>query len=441
MPNVTFYIDKSNIDREGFAPIKATVSIPYIKDDGKKDYKNITKIVSKVKPQYWNDSEINPKTNRQKRNKQRVSPQRPDEKDNDHEKINTLLDEFQAKAKKYFNDCTLQDIEVTPAIVKDYFKGNGLSLNKQKKNLWEAYDEFIKAGEVERAYNTNRNRKTIKKYLKTFETETGYKMTFESINLVFFDQLKENVLTTKGHGYNYLSAITDKFKAFLNWSMERNYHANTTFKKFSAPEKEGTIVHLTFSELQQLINYNFENKKLQKARDFYCFGCLTGLRYIDLQRLTKDNVSDGLIKITTQKTNREVFIPVFAGVKTIIDRYPEQYKLLPKFSNQKLNKYIKQACAKAEIKTMVEYKTFEKNATKTEFRPKHELIGTHTARKTFICLAYDNGLDIEMIKSITGITNERTLRRYLNISNDTKKEKLTKAFLNLTPQPEPNKLQ
>ena len=261
-------------------------------------------------------------------------------------------------------------------------------------------------------------------------------MTFESINLVFYDQLKEHVLNTKAHGYNYLSAITDKFKAFLNWSLERDYHNNTTFRKFSAPEKEGTIVQLIFPELQQLINFKFESKSRQRARDFYCFGCLTGLRYVDLQRLTKDNVSNGLIKITTQKTNKEVFIPVFPGLQTIIDRYPEQYKLLPKFSNQKLNKSIKAACKEAEINTM-EYKTFEKNLTKTEFKPKHELIGTHTARKTFINLAYDNGLDVEMIKSITGITHERTLRRYLNVSTDAKKDKLMKAFQNLSIHSEP----
>jgi len=426
MANVTFYIDKKNIDREGYAPIKANVSVPYINDEGETDYKNITKTVSKVKPSYW------PKKDDKTRNKQRVKKPGANEKDNNYEEINSLLDEFQEKAKKYFKECKLHNIELTPAIVKDYFKGNELNLNKPKKNLWEAYEEFLRAGELEKAYNTNRNRKTIKNYLEKFEAETGYKLTFDSINLVFYDQLKEHVLNTKEHGYNYLSAITDKFKAFLNWSLERNYHNNTTFRKFSAPEKEGTIVHLTFQELQQLINFKFESKSFQRARDFYCFGCLTGLRYVDLQRLTKDNVSNGLIKITTQKTNKEVFIPIFPGLQTIIDRYPEQYKLLPKFSNQKLNKQIKKACEKAEINTMVEYKTFEKNLTKTEFKPKHELIGTHTARKTFICLAYDNGLDIEMIKSITGITHERTLRRYLNVSADAKKDKLIKAFQNLS---------
>lgn len=74
------------------------------------------------------------------------------------------------------------------------------------------------------------------------------------------------------------------------------------------------------------------------------------------------------------------------------------------------------------------YKTFEKNITIKEFRPKHELIGTHTGRKTFICLAYDKGIDIEMIKSITGITREKTLKRYLQVSIEAKKDKLNQAF-------------
>ena len=193
MANITFYIDKNNNDRDGYAPIKANVTI---------DYKNITKTVGKIKPRYWNKL------------KQRVRPPRPEEEDNNHEEINDTLDKFQAKAKTYFKACNNQNIEVTPAIVKDYFKGNELNLNKPKKDLWEAYTEFLKAGEIERAYNTNRNRKTIKNYLEKFQQDTGYKMTFESINLVFYDQLKEHVLNTKEHGYNYLSAITDKFWIF-----------------------------------------------------------------------------------------------------------------------------------------------------------------------------------------------------------------------------------
>ena len=129
-------------------------------------------------------------------------------------------------------------------------------------------------------------------------------MTFESINLIFFDKLKEWILDTLEHDYGYLPAITNKFKAFMTWSLDRDYHRNTTYKKFSAPEKEGSIIHLTYSELKHLVNFNFESKKHQRARDFFCFGCLTGLRYCDLERLTKDNISNGSIKITTQKNEQ-----------------------------------------------------------------------------------------------------------------------------------------
>jgi len=50
------------------------------------------------------------------------------------------------------------------------------------------------------------------------------------------------------------------------------------------------------------------------------------------------------VKLTQQKTNKEVIIPMYKGVQTIVSRYPDLGRLLPKFSNQKLNDYIKEAC-------------------------------------------------------------------------------------------------
>ncbi len=408
MVNVTFYIDKTNADKNGFAPIKANIAI---------NYKNITSTVERVKPQYWNKT------------KQRVNKPKPHEPDNDHEAINNILDNYQSEAKGYFKLCTRNKVLITPELVKAYFKGQ--RFNFVAVNFWDAYKEYLQAGQLEKTYNTNRNRKTIHNKLKGFETETGYPLTWETINLVFWDKLKEYILVTKKHDYNYLSAIADKFRAFMKWSYKRKYHKSEDYKEFSAPEKEISIVYLTWDELQLLINFKFESKKRQRARDFFCFGCLTGLRYIDLVQLTKDNIINGTIKTTTQKTNKEVTIPVFPGLQTIINRYPDSYKLLPKFSNQKLNLYIKECCKEAEINTPTEYKTFEKNLTIKEFRPKHELIGTHTGRKTFICLAYEKGIDLEMIKSITAITREKTLKRYLQVSNEAKKNKLNTAFGNL----------
>ncbi len=418
MVNLIFYLNTYKKSKKtGLVPIIANISFSYKNISGETIYKNISKSVGAVKVHQWSKSQ------------QRVKESFIFEEAN--LKTNPMLQEMQEDSKTYFTELEKHKTELTEDIIRKYFKGEKLNFKpkeEEKKSFWKAYEEFLNLGELEKAYNTNRNRKTIKNKLKEFEKDTGYKMTFDRINLIFFDRLKEYILIEKKHTYNYLPAITDKFKAFMNWSSKRDYHNNTIYKSFCAPEKEGNIIYLTFPELQKLINHEFKSEKLQKASDFFCFGCLTGLRYCDLKELTRDNIADGLLKITTQKTNTLVTVPIYQGLQTIIDRYPNQYKLLPKLSNPKLNEYIKLCCKDAKIDSLTESKTFIKNVTKTEFRPKHELITTHTGRKTFITLAHDRGLDIEMIKSITGITREKTLRRYLSISNDNKMEKLKKAF-------------
>jgi len=423
MAKIGFHLNLNTVDKNGFVPIRAKISV-----ESKAVYKNLPYKVKKPKDKdhsQWNYE------------KQRIEKTRENEKYNQWKEINDFLDSYESKAKKLFNDCILNDVPLTLYLVRNFFDGMQPNFETIKREFWEAYDEFLKDIEITMQASTVRVHKTTKKKLESFSTEAGYKLTFSVINTSFFDKLKEYVLVTKGHEYNYLPVILRRFKAFMNWSMKRKYHTNDEFKGFSAPEKEGSIIYLTFDELQQLINYQFESVKYKRVRDFYCFGCLIGARYSDLKRLTKDNISDGKLKFTTQKTNIDISIPLFPGLTTIINRYPDQHQLLPKYSGQKANEYIKKACEQAGIKTMTEHKTFLRNQTITVFKPKHELIGTHTARKTFICLAHARGVDHRTIMNITGIQNQKTLRRYLDVSIDTKRDNLNKMFGELEPAPIP----
>lgn len=428
MAKIGFHLNVNKVNKDGFVPIRAKISV-----ESKAVYKSLPFKVrigkyDEIKKQYkgkWNYE------------KQRVYPSRENEKYNDYKEINEFIDNLETEAKKFFRDCESNHIQLTRVLVEDFFKGVQPEFKTVKKELWEAYDEFLKDIEITMQPSTIRVHKSTKKKLENFSHNTGYKLTFNSVNIAFFDQLKEYILVTKGHEYNYLPVIVRRLKAFMNWSLKHKYHNNAEFKSFSAPEKEGSIIHLTFDELQQLINFQFDSKKYQKVRDFYCFGCLTGARYSDLIQLTKDNISDSKLKFTTQKTNIDITIPIFPGLTTIINRYPDQYKLLPKCSEQKINKYIKEACELADIKTPTEYKTFLRNETIKEFKPKHELIGTHTGRKTFVCLAHAKGIDIKTIMDIAGIKNHKTLKRYLDVSIDTKLDSLNKMFGDLEPASPP----
>lgn len=429
MANIGFHLNVNKINKDGFVPIRAKIPV-----ESKGVYKNLP---FKVKIGKYDEDKKQYK-GKWNYEKQRVYPSREAEKYNNHKEINEFIDNLETSANKFFRDCETNHIPLTVSMVKDFFKGIQPNFKPVKIGFWEAYDEFLKDSAILMQDSTIRAHKSTKTKLEAFAADTGYKMTFSSINISFFDQLKEYILITKGHEYNYYPVILRRLKAFMNWSLKRSFHSNTDFKNFSAREKEGTIVYLTFDELLQLINFEFGNKKLNRVRDFYCFGCLTGARYSDLKRLTRDNISDGKIKFTTQKTNIDITIPLFLGLQTIIDRYPDQYLLLPKYSGQKANEYIKKACEKAGINSPVEYKTFLRNETIREFMPKYELIGTHTARKTFICLAHARGVDIKTIMDITGIKNHSTLKRYLDVSIDTKKDNLSKMFGDLIPDQKPD---
>ncbi len=158
-PKVTFYLDKSNRDKMGKAPIKANISI---------NYKNITKIIDHALPSNW------------KTERQRVKPPRQDTKDNNHEAINKKLDMLQKDFQSFVDNCILNRIEITPDIAKQFLQGKR---SMTEKPFWLAYDEYIEMFQGEP--KTKQNYKLYKTKLKEFEEETGYYIDYHTINTVF----------------------------------------------------------------------------------------------------------------------------------------------------------------------------------------------------------------------------------------------------------------
>ena len=103
-------------------------------------------------------------------------------------------------------------------------------------------------------------------------------------------------------------------------------------------------------ELLHLYNYEFEFSRHRKARDLYCFICFTGLRYSDIRQLKHEHIKDRSILKRIQKTQRIETIPLNDFALEILQRHKElQLNCLPHISQQKANKYIKEACKIAEI--------------------------------------------------------------------------------------------
>ncbi len=402
MPNVRFFVQKEKVDKRGFADIKAFVTI---------NYKNTAKVLAKVKPHHWNKL------------KQRVNANRANEPYNKHEEINKFLDQFQDQAQAYFEQCWQKDIDVTPELVKDYFNGIRYTPGPVK-DFWQAWDQFIESGKSVKAANTTKDQQATKRYYQAFEAATRYKLSFDTITLDMHDKFKDYVFNTRQQSFNYMATLTRRLKAFLNWSFERGYYTGTMHRKFKATEKPGTVITLTLHEFNILYNHKFKNKSHEKARDIFCFGCLTGLRISDLVKLSRENLHDGMIVTHMKKVKKHhpQRIPVLPKAQAILDKYQEQYFLLPKLSEQKLNKYIKEAALEAGLTRPIKKLDYNKGTGREITTTLDKELHAHMTRKTFITLAFAAKMDMESIKEISGIRGERTLRHYLTISDEILKE-------------------
>lgn len=403
MPNVNYYIQEKKLNKKGLTNIRAVVCI---------ESKQISKSMGMVKPDHWNNY------------RQRVKPSTVDEAYNNHFEINQELDTFQADMIKYFVNCRREGIAINYQLVKDYFN-NLKYTNNHIKDFWDTWDQYIDATKVDKAPSSIRDHKSTKRYFQEFEAATGYKITFNTIRPELNDKFKAYVCDTKQQSWNYMATLTRRLKAFLNWSADRGYYTGTAHNKFSATEKQGTVITLTLDEFNTLYNYEFKVDRLAKARDIFCFGCLTGLRIGDMMRLTRENIEDGMIVTNMKKVElgTPLSIPILPQAKAILEKYAVQYYLLPRLSEQKLNKYIKEAAQLAGLTRPIK-KLYYPNGTAQEvITSLDQEIHAHLTRKTYITLAFAAGMDIKTVKKITGISNERTLRHYLTISKEVLKSK------------------
>jgi site-specific recombinase XerD len=403
-PKVIFFIDTGNKNKLKQAPIKANITFKG---------KSLTKIIDHCLESDWNTTS------------QTVKPARPG-KDNNHESINKKLVNLKKEFEVFAYDCEAGKIELNPDLIRKFLNG---ARSVSGKPFWEAYEEYLTVKIIEP--KTKQNYTLYRTKLQEFEKEKEYRIDYHTINTAFFDLYKTYILTEKKLSWNTLATAIKKLKFFMNWSLDKRYHNENGYKDISITEKESTVIFLSMEELTKLYQYNFDSPRLNQTRDKFCFGCFTGLAFSDLDGLTFEHINNGTLTKYRQKTKIKLDIELPDPAVEIIKRYSNKYKALPKLSHQKLNKYIKECCKIAGIDTPTIYKDFSKGITTEQIKAKHELIGSHNARKTFISNFYNMTKDINLTKQNAGITQDKTLRRYMGSNKEMEREAMKKAFGNI----------
>ena len=202
---------------------------------------------------------------------------------------------------------------------------------------------------------------------------------------------------------------------------EANYRGITTaighkHKNFKQIRKKIYNIYLTTEELIKINELDLSDKpqRMDDTRDLFLIGAFTGLRYSDYADLDSVNVEgDKFIITDTKKTNTRVVIPQHRVVRAIIRK---RDGVIPKMNISYFNAKIKEIAELAGIDDEV-----VKNG---DTYKKHELVSSHTARRSFATNLYKEGLPILSIMLITGHKSLENFMNYIKISEKEMGEKL-----------------
>lgn len=347
--------------------------------------------------------------------------------------LNNFLNILENRVKNLFNS----NLEKEQPTTKEEVQSIVNKLNNvgdDRKNvpilLTEFAENFVAASNL--SPNTKKSYRTTINVLKEYATHARKQLTFDAVNdFNFYDNLTHFLTTQKNLNDNSVGKNVKILKSLMTEALKRGHHSNLLFKQFKVFKREADAVYLSEAELETLYNLDLSgNDSLRKVRDLFYVACWLGLRFSDLMRVTKDKFTEEegikLFKIETQKTGDVIRIPVSkAGILPILKRYSYS---LPTISNQKLNQYVKELCKKAKIDQPVEI-TDIKGGKKTRQKvPKHELISSHTARRSFATNLYLQGIPVHSIMAVTGHRTERAFLTYLKLTNMQKIVEIDKHF-------------
>lgn len=184
---------------------------------------------------------------------------------------------------------------------------------------------------------------------------------------------------------------------------------------------------LTREELEQLTMFPFgNNRKRAFVRDLFVFCCYTGLAYIDLKELCKDNIVsnpiDNQLWIHTHRRK--------TGTEVNVKLLPAPLEILHRQASDANNKYVFEVPSLAACNKML--RTIAK---KCNFK-KH--ITWHVARHTMatvICLS--NNMPIEVVSRLLGHKNIRSTQIYAKITKQKLCQEMDTLRERLAPQPSP----
>jgi site-specific recombinase XerD len=366
-------------------------------------------------------------------------------KDSDNSKLSKIEDSIQ----KVYNELSGETSNITPKFLKNRLQ---LKLKdeapktkqNQKLTFSELADKFIEYKEGNIKAVTLRSYKQARTHLKSFESYKGKLYELDEINAQFHKDFVKYLQEKKKFTKNTIGKHIKTIKTFMNFALTEGYSNNQSFKssEFNVSKEITTEIYLTHEEIEAFRNHDLSKyPKLSHARDIFLIGYYTGQRVSDYNSFKEEDIQtiNGqdyfvIVQQKNKKNGRKVYCPITKEIREIMD---ERHNGLPpeRIPDKDINDYIKQVGQMLDVESL--HKMIKCEYTKAgkqvvEILPKHKLIKSHTARRSFATNMYKAGMNVYDIMLFTGHTTEKEFYKYIRIKDEERVSHVLKSgFFNV----------
>jgi len=322
--------------------------------------------------------------------------------------INNHINHIRAEIYEHYRILALEDKEITAISIKNAWLG----IEEKPKMLVEVFQEHNenvkKLIGIDFAQATHQRYETTLSHIKELLIDNYCEndIPINKVDYKFIADLELHLKTKRKCSHNTTTKYIKNFKKIIRIAKANDWIKVDPFANHKFKLQKVDRGYLTESELEIMKAKEFKVERLTSVRDIFLFACYTGLAYSDLKNLTAENLiekSNGSLWIYTKrtKTGNQCHIPLISAAIALLEKYQhhpyclEKKVLLPVYSNQKTNAYLKEIANLCEI---------NKN------------LSSHLARHTFATtITLNNNVPIETVSKMLGHSSINMTKVYARL--------------------------
>ena len=251
--------------------------------------------------------------------------------------MNRMLTQIKSKIYAIIADLEITGEHVTPKRIR--YELNGGARKNTSNSIINLYRK-----EIERRKNSTYALASVKKMQSTLNNmrlflNTAYKVhdvLIADVDYAFIKKFEEwaffdgeyDGVKKVGWKRNYFISELLPLRKILSEAFKSGLIKSYPFVGYSLKKQKSVYKYLTQEEVAKIeaLSIPKEESMLCKSRDLFVFSCYTGLSFVDLKNLSKDQIishpTAGLcISKQRQKTKTDVFIPIIPKAKFIYDKH------------------------------------------------------------------------------------------------------------------------